>query len=806
MRAAFRALIRQPAFSGLVVFTLAIGIGASALLFSVIRDVLLEPLPYPESNRIVQIFEANARFRRMYPGDPNFFDIEAQSRSFTALAQVNSIVESVGGGSEPVRTTVAAVSAGFHDVIGVAPFLGRAFVAEERTLSGPSAALVSYAFWQRNLGGTVDLSGQVLRIGDRTFSVVGVMPAGFDYPDGADVWTPREIYPVVAERTAHSWLAIGRTRAGVGLTEVNEELGMIARRLKAELGRTTDMDEAYALPLREVLVGRVRAALWAIAATAVLLLGVAALNVMSLLLGRVVAREREFAVRAALGAGTGAMARLFFVETSALSLLGATAGLVAAHFALKLVVIANVTALPRAEFVRIDGSTVAFAVGLALLLAATMSTLLAWRASGAVMAVGAHRRSGTGGTRSRLRDGVIITQVALATVVLVGTALLGRSFMRAAEVDPGFVPRELLLMNVALPRPPWGEDAWSLATFNDELIRRLGALPGVRSVGGVTAPPLTSASANGLMLELERPDEVRTVEDFRSLALTAPDRATFAQYHVASEDYFATFGIPLLRGRVFDGRDEASAPHVAVVSRSLAERRWPGQDPIGKLVQFGNMDGDLTPFTIVGVVADVHEFGLETQPRATFYAFYRQRPRTIASFWIGLRAADPEALVPAARRVLAQLDPSIPPDFRTGEQLLSASLMPRRFVLAMVAAFGGAALVLALAGVYGALAFDVAQRRSEIGVRIALGARSAGVVTTILKRSGWLTVAGVTLGLLAALATARVAESLLFSVSAHDPAVYAATGGLIVLAATLTAALPALRAARVDPTVSLRHE
>jgi putative ABC transport system permease protein len=801
-----RTLARHPAFSGLVCFTLAVGLAASALIFSVIRDVLLEPLPYPESDRIVQIYEANARFDRISPGDPNFFDIEAQSRSFAALAQIDSTVESVSGGSEPVRARVAHVSAEFHEVIGVAPLLGRSFVAEEKVETGPSAALVSHAFWQRYLGGDPNLGSHSLRIGDRLFSVVGVMPPRFDYPDGAAVWAPREIYPVLQERTAHSWRAIGRIWPGVTLAEVNRELGAIARRLKAELGRATDMDDAHAVPLHDVLVGRVRPALWVLAAAAVLLLGVAMLNVMSLMMGRLVARERELGVRAALGASTTALARLFFAEAVSLALPGAIAALVMAQVGLNLVVSANVAVLPRADSIRIDSSTAGFALGLALLLAVTLSGLLAWRASSVTGSAGANRPSTVGRVRSRWRGGVLAMQIALATVVLIGAALLGRSFVRAANVDPGFAPEELLLVNVASPRPPWGTEAWQLATFNEELMRQLSGLPGVRSVGGTTAPPLTRASANGLMLELERLDEIRTDEDFRNLALAAPDRGVFAQFHVASEDYFSTFGIPLLRGRVFDGRDGPDAPHVAVVSRSLAERRWPGEDPIGKWVQFGNMDGDLTPFTIVGVVADVREFALEAQPRETFYAFYRQRPRTMASFWIGLRAADPERLVPAVRRVLAELDPGIPPDFRTGEQLVAGSLLPRRFVLTMVAVFGAAALLLSLAGVYGAMAFDVAQRRGEIGVRMALGARPAGIVMAIVKRNGLLTLAGVVLGLLTALALARVMESLLYAVSIRDPFAYVGTGALVVLAAAATASWPALRAARVDPTESLRHE
>jgi predicted permease len=800
LRDAWRLWTCHPAFSALVAVTLAVGIGASGLLFSVIRDVLLEPLPYPESSRIVRVFESNQRFPQINPGDPNFADIKAQSHSFAALAQVARNVESVGGGSGPVRTGVASVSSEFHTAIGVFPVVGRAFTAAERTPGGPPAALVGYAYWQRYLGGTQDLSSRALRIGERSFTIVGVMPSGFDFPSRTEVWTARELEPVLPARTAHNWQAIGRLADGVTLAGVNEELTLIARRLKAELGNDTHMDDAVAVTLHDVLVNRVRAALWILAATAALLLLVAGLNVSSLWLSRVVARERELAVRVALGAGRIAIARQLFVEAAALAAVGAVGGLAIAEVGLVLVRAVDAAALPRAEAVHIDGVTALFAFALALLVALGQAALLAWRAPIA----DANRGRSVGSTRSRLRNGLVAAQLAAATVLLIGTTLLGRSFLHVTSVDPGFDSKDLLFMNVALARPANDAEAQTLAGFYDELMRRLRAFPGVQAVGGVTAPPLRQNNTNGMLIELNRPDEVQSIEDYAALALNT-DRGVYAEFHVASDDYFATLGIPLLRGRLFDGRDGPDAPHVAVISRSLAQLRWPGQDPLGKWVQFGNMDGDFTPFTVVGVVADVLEFGLDAEPRATFYASLRQRPRTTADFWIGIRAPGGANVAAGARRVLAELDSGVPPEFHAADDLLATSLAARRFALTMLAVFGGAALLLALTGVYGAIAFDVAQRRNEIGVRMALGARSGAVVAMILTRGVALTAGGIAVGVVVALVGARIVESLLYAVSAYDPFVYAATVALVAFAALAAAAAPAVRAARVDPNISLRH-
>jgi predicted permease len=395
----------------------------------------------------------------------------------------------------------------------------------------------------------------------------------------------------------------------------------------------------------------------------------------------------------------------------------------------------------------------------------------------------------------------------MAVVLLVGAVLLARSYVRLAAVDPGFRGDDVLLMNIALPIPADDADTSPIGLFHEQLIERVRGLPGVAAAGGVTAAPLTGGAGNGLFLELRRPDEVKTFDDFTALWKGDPSRTGDAEYRVASEGYFAALDIPLLRGRLFEHGDAPGAEHVAVISRSLAERKWPGEDPLGKLVQFGNMDRDLTPFRVVGIVGDVHDFGLDTEPRPTFYGYYAQRTRATAwSFWITIRAPNAERLIPAAREIVRSLDPDLVPEFRTVAQLESISVAPRRFNLVMVGVFGATALLLALAGIYGAVAFNVAQRTREIGVRVALGAQTPSVVAMVLGKSLAWVGAGVAVGLLAAFGAARLVASLLYGISPHDPSAYAAAAMVLLIASVFAGWIPALRAARVDPVVALRSE
>ena len=807
LRLAARQLARNPSFSAIVVLTLALGLGACTLIYSVIDGVLLKPLPYPDADRIVRVFQVNADgVDRVNLSHPNFEDLKAQTHSFSAVAAVETLTEPVVGGSEAARIVVAHVSREFYDAIGVRPALGRSFVADEQVHNGSPAVLVSDRFWQRYLAGATDLAAHSLRVGDRVSAIVGVMPPGFDYPEGADVWTPLELDRANSSRSGQNYRGIGRLAVGVSLEQARADASVVARRLKQQYGDDTYMEDTALVPLADYVVGDARPALLVLGAAVSLLFLVACANVSSMLLARAIAREQETAMRLALGAGVWRLAGQFFAEALLLCAAGGALGIGLASWGLDVLSALHAGTLPRADVVRIDWRSLAFAAVLIVTTAASWSGLLARRATLAGGAASIKART-AGGRRSAARDALVAAQTAMATVLLIGAVLLARSYVRLAGVDPGFRSDDVLLMNIALPIPPDGADTSRIGLFHAELIERIRALPRVAAAGGVTAAPLTGGAGNGLFLKLRRPDEVKSFHDFDALRKGDPARNGYAEYRVASEGYFAALGVPLLRGRLFGPADGPGAEHVAVVSRSFVERQWAGEDPVGKLVQFGNMDGDLTPFRIIGVVGDVRDFGLDVDPQPTLYGYYAQRTRATAwSFWIAIRAPNAESLIPAAREIVGGLDPDLVPAFRTVAQLESASIAPRRFNFVMVGVFGATALLLALAGIYGAVAFNVAQRTREIGVRVALGAQTRSVVAIVLRKSlVWVGI-GIAAGLLAALAAARAVASLLYGISPHDPLAYAAAAGVLLLAAVGAAWLPALRAARVDPVVALRSE
>lgn len=802
---AIRQVWRNPQFSAIVVLTLALGIGVSTLIFSVIEGVLLKPLPYPEPERIVRVFEVDGNGRRSRPSDPNFADLKEQSRSFDAFAQFGDDIQPVTSGGEAMRVQVAVVSRDLFDVLGVAPVLGRRFAPEELAEHAAPAALVSDSFWRRHLGSRAELNAQTLTVGDTTYSIVGVLPPGFAFPDGADVWTPAELWPITPSRTSHNYEALGRLAPDVSVAQAREELGAIARRLKEEHGDDIQMEDAAVIPLHDFIVRDVRPALLVLASGVALLYLVACANVVCMLLARAVAREHELAIRTALGAGQARIAAQFFVEMLVLCIAAGIAGTALAAWSINALLALAAGMLPRAADVSIDAFVLAFTVGLVVLTAAGLSLVVARRSPRVEGALSASRRTLAGTWRSTLRDGLVVSQIGLSLVLLIGTVLLGRSFIRLMDVEPGFRMDGTVYMDVSAAWPRDRGELAPLASFDAELMDRLRALPGVESVGGITVPPLGGSGWNGQFVELAYRDEVESFEDFGVVA-SDPVRTMEAEYRIASGDYFETLGIPLLRGRTFENSDGPGAEHVAVVSESLAERRWPGQDPLGKLIQYGNMDGDLTPFRVVGVVGDVREFGLDAAVRPTFYGYYRQRVRSLNNFSIAIRAPRPELVVPAARQIARSMRPELVPDFTLSETLFADSIAQRRFNLVILGIFGAASLLLAVAGVYGAIAFTVAQRTREIGVRMALGARASSVVGLVLRRSLLIAGLGLAAGTALAFGTSQLMESLLYGVPPRDPFAFIAAA-LVLFAATVIAAfIPSMRAARVDPMRILRDD
>ncbi|HEY9427460.1 MAG TPA: ABC transporter permease [Gemmatimonadaceae bacterium] len=811
-RFAFRTLSRAPFFTVIALLTLALGIGATTAIFTVVDGVLLRPLPYPEPQRIVRLWEVSAKGGHMNFSDPDFEDIQEQTRSFTSLARVSPYgIVSVVGGSSPVRARSAAVSKEFFRTMGVQPARGRFFVPDEQREGGTPAVVVSAGFWRSSLGGAPIGSGRTLAFDGKIFNVVGVAPPELDYPAGTELWMPAELLGRVPSRTAHSWPVIGRLAPGATPASASADADNIARRLEQQYGDETNMTGVTLMPLREHMVGKLKPALLVLLGASAVLLLIACANVVNLMMARMAAREGEYALRLALGASRARLVQQFVAESLVLATGGGILGVVLAAVGVRALLGLQSGNLPRAADVHVSWTVLAFALGVSVAAALAMGLLTAFRAGRgdlrAALAESQRTQAGAGATM-RLRGALVVAQVAATIVLLVGAGLLGRSFIKLLEVNPGFRTQSSLVLDVSLPSGSNHDSVWATGTagFYDELIGRLKAIPGVREVGGVTVLPLSGESAgDGTFVIMSGPgDKIEDIESFSRLAHD-PSRSGNAEFRVASGGYFRAMNIPLVKGRLFDERDTRESPHVAVISESLAKKRWPNEDPLGKLIQFGNMDGDLHPFTIVGVVGDVREEGLASEPAPTFYAFYRQRPWVAYNFNLVMQGnVENASVIAAARRAVSDLRPDVPPRFRTIETVVSTSVADRRFTLLLIGVFGASALLLATLGVYGVISYLVTQRRQEIGVRIALGAQSADVVKLVLRQGALLAGTGIVAGGAAALALTRLIRGMLFGVSTTDPLAFGAVILAMLAVALLASFIPARRAAGIAPMSILR--
>ena len=809
MRHAARVLRRSPGFTAVSVLTLAVAIGATTAIFSVVYGVLLRPLPYSDPNRIMAIFEVNNRGTWSRLADPNFDDFREQNRSFEAIAKYHAIVASVSGTAQPTRSTVATVSPQFFKVFRVLPVIGREFAAADAKKGAAPVVLVSHSYWMQHLGSTQDLSKAHLKIDDAVYSVIGVLPDGFQFPTEAAMWIPADLEGENPSRTSHNYYAVARLRDGVTVEQANAEISTLARRIRDAQADKNDylLKDAVVVPLQESITGKARGALLILLGAVGFLLLVACANVANLLLAQASARERELAIRSALGAGRGRLVRQFLTEAFLLSLVGGVLGVMGAYAGVAVLLSLAPANLPRVESVAINVPVLLFALLLVTAVAIGLGIFTALRATSGDVSKGlAEGGRGQAGSQSSQRVGrmIVAGQIAITLVLVVGAGLLGRSLMKVLEVDPGFRVEKIVTMDVSLP---WVEDPKSRAgqaAFYANLINGLRQIPGVQNVGATSGLPMDGGLPDGMFLLMTQNEVPKTFAEFEPFT-RQKERIGNADFGVVTEGYFQTLGIPLLRGRLFDDRDGADAPHVAVISESLAKERWPGQDPIGHTIEFGNMDGDLRLLTIVGIVGDVHEYGLDAPPRPTVYVNVFQRPRSTMTFAM-LSDADTGMVTASARGLLQQLNSEIPAKFRTFSQVYSASLGSRRFNLILIGFFGAVALLLATAGVFGVMAYNVSRRTREIGVRVALGARTRDVLSLILGQ-GLRTVAiGLVIGLAGSLAITRAVESMLFGVSATDPVTF--TGVVLLLAgvALLACYLPALRATKVDPMVALRYE
>jgi putative ABC transport system permease protein len=809
-RYGFRQLRKNPGATTVMVFTLALAIGATTAIFSVVYGVLLRPLPYSDANRIMAIFEVSSKGTRSSLADPNFDDFRDQNRSFLAIAKYHENVTSVSGTAQSTRTTVAAVSPDFLKVFGIQPILGRDFSGSDGKKGAGPTVLVSYGYWRQDLGSPRDLSQSHLKIDGAIYSVIGVLPAEFRFPADVDLWMPADLDGENPSRTGHNYRAVARLRDGVTVEQANGDISAIARRIhdtSSEQGEYL-LKDGMVLPLQDSITGKARSPLLVLLGAVGFLLLVACANVANLLLAQASVRERELAIRSALGAARGRLIRQFLTEAFLLSLVGGGLGVLGAFGGVSALVALAPANLPRLDSVSISIPVLVFAFLLSTAVAAGLGAFTAARATSGDLrkglVEGARGQAGSQGSQ-RVGRAIVAAQMAITLVLVVGAGLLGRSLMKVLEVNPGFRVDKIVTMDVSLP---WVEDPKAKAgqgIFFSNLVDRLKKIPGVRKVGATSGLPMEDGGLPDGMFLLLTPNEVpKTMDGFSALS-QQKESLGIADFGVVTDGYFQVLGIPLLRGRIFDERDGANSPHVAVISESLARARWPNQEPIGHTIEFGNMDGDLRLLTIVGIVGDTHEYGLDQPPRPTVYVNLFQRPRAAMTLTM-LTDADTQSVTSAARGMLQELDPEIPAKFRTFSQVYSASLGSRRFNVILIGFFGITALLLATAGVFGVMAYSVSRRTREIGVRIALGAASGDVLRMVLSQGLRTIFIGVAIGIAGSLALTRTVETLLFGVTATDPLTFMGVTLLLIGAALLACYVPARRATRVDPMVALRHE
>jgi putative ABC transport system permease protein len=809
IRFAYRQFVRAPGFVAATVVTLALGIGATTAIFSVVRGVLLRALPYPGFDRIVQIWQLDKAGQEMQFSDPNFDDLRAQSRSFSGVAQfANSGAASVSGDIVPTRAAVSIVSHDFFNVFAIAPALGRVFLPEEEREGGAPVAVLSSGFWERVFGRRPDAIGKRLTIGDRTFTVVGVVAPQLDFPVGTDVWISRAIYPRFPGRTAHNWQVVGRVSARATVGDARREASVLAHRLAQEHGSETMMADVALVPLREQMVGAARPTLLVLLVASIALLFIACANVANLLVARLTARRTELALRMALGAARSRLVQQCLAESVMLALAGGTVGVALAVVGTHALIALDPSQLPRSADVRLDPLVLLFALGVSGATAFGLALVSAWRGTQGdlrEMLSSAERTMSGTGSSVRTRQTLVVAQVAMTCVLLIGAGLLAHSLAKLLAVDPGFHPGRAVVLDVAVDADDSVPRAERTA-FYSELFARLSALPGVSAVGGITVMPLGARDhvSSGTFIEVASPTERISLADMPRL-FQDHSRTGYAEFRLASGDYFTVMHIPLLEGRTFDDRDAPNAQHVAVISASLARARWSGQSPIGKWVEFGNMDGDLRPFMIVGVVGDVREAGLDAQPKPTLYASYLQRPIATSAMNVVVAASgDPGAIIASARDIVSALRPDVSPRFRTVSSIVSTSVAGRRLVLFLVGVFAFVALLLSALGLYSIISYFVAQRARELGIRAALGAGRTDITWLVLREGAVLTTVGIGIGAMLALSTAQLLRAFLFGVSARDPVAFLAVPLAVAGVALAACWIPAHRAARTEASDVLR--
>ena len=806
VRYAARVLLRQPGFALVAVVTLALGIGANTAIFSVIDAALLRSLPYSEPSRLVHLWETKRSrdFEQREASYPDFLDWRAQSGEvFEGVAGYTRQQYTLYTGGEAVRARGAAVTANFFDLLGARASVGRSFVEGEDAPDAARAVVISHGMWQRRFGGDRSVVGRDVALDGQSYTIVGVLPAEFEFAKlgEVDLWTPLQPTPDIASRRYMHWLkVVARLKPGVELSAARAQMDAIASRIEAEDPSAHANVGLRVVPLQEEIVGPVKSILILLLGAVGFVLLIACTNVANLLLARSTARRREIAIRAALGASRWRIARQLLTESVLLSLAGGAAGLMLALWGVDLLVAAIPSAqlaqMPYLRGLSLNANVLLFAAGLSLATGVLFGLTPALAASRADLqeAMKEGGRSSVSRGPRRLRDMLVVAEVALALVLLVGAGLLMKSLTAMLKVDPGFDTRNVLTMRVALPPARYADDANS-ARFYAELLRRVSSVPGVRGVAETSNLPLAAEGGTGTP---------------RIVGRAATDDETGESHmRTVSANYFDVMGLPLLKGRAFNERDDAQAPGVLLVNKTFAERLFPGEDPVGQRVSFRFTAGR-PPFEIVGVVGDEKVLSLDARTTPVIYFHEQQSPDSSAALVVRASdGVDADSLSRAVTNEVRAIDSEVPVfAAQTLEQMVAGSraTFMRRYPAYLTGVFACVALLLALVGIYGVISYSVTQRTHEIAVRVALGARTRDVLRLVVGHGLGLALAGVVLGTVGALALTRLIAGLLFGVSAADPTVYGLVSALLLAVALVACLAPARRATKVDPMEALRYE
>jgi putative ABC transport system permease protein len=792
LRYGVRTLLRDPGFTLIAILTLVLGIGVNTAIFSVVNAVLLRPLPFPEPERIVRLWESYLPTNSLLSSVSfrNFLDWRSQNHVFTHMAAYREDGFNLKIGAEPKRVNGARVTVDFFAVLGVQPAVGRAFLPPEDAPGGEHVVIVSHALWQQSSGGDPQLVGRQLTVDGQARTVVGIMPAGFRFPqDDVELWLPFALDPQ-SSRGSRTRRVLGRLKPGVTLSQARAELETIAVSLEQAYPNTNKGWRVSMLPLHEAISGQMQRPLYVLlgAVLCVLLIGCA--NVANLLLSRNAARERELAVRVALGAGRSRIVRQLLTESLLLALLGGAGALLFAAWGVKLLTTLGPRNIPRLSEAAIDIHVLGVTLAVTLLTGLIFGLAPAWQHArlnlNSALKDGARMVSGSA---QRLRQLLVVSEIAFALLLLIGAGLMLKSFARLQQVAPGFDPQHALTMEINLAPAKYARDEQRTA-FLQQVLEGLRALPGVEFAGATHRLPLRGNSIMGFQIE-GRPTP-------------APGERTGANFRAITPDYFRAMGTPLVAGRTFTEAEAWQRPSAVIINQTFQRRYWPDENPLGKRIQ---LDGPDDPWlTIVGIAADVKESGLDAETAAGVYAPYVRAPAP--GMTLVLRTGpEPLSLAAAASAELRRVDAEqAVSGISTLEELVSETVAQPRFNTGLLALFALLALTLAAVGIFGVMAYAVTARRQEIGLRMALGAEPRDVLSLVVWQGMKLAALGLVIGLLAALGLTRWLKTQLFGVEVTDPLTYIVIAGLVVVVTWLACYLPARRATKVDPLVTLRHE